>query len=51
MTGHRWTDANSISIEPDGSDTAATIGDEGAGSAAIVTGLNVAGTCARSQSC
>src|SRR5215470_9855385 len=42
--------ANSISIEPAGSGTAGTIGNEGAGSAAIVTGLNAAGTCARSQS-
>src|SRR5215467_6730839 len=43
--------ANSISIEPAASGTAGTIGNEGAGSAAIVTGLNAAGTCARSQSC
>src|SRR5215470_6174052 len=43
--------ANSISIEPVGSGTAGTIGNEGAGSAAIATGLNAAGTCVRSQSC
>src|SRR5436190_14912603 len=43
--------ANSISIVPPGSDTAGITGDAGAGSAAIVTGLNAAGTCARSQSC
>src|SRR5882672_2993371 len=43
--------ANSTSIVPPGSVTAGTMGDTGAGSAAIATALNAAGTCTRSQSC